>query len=91
MDKFLQNVGAAYNLSVVSLVLVALKARKTNGGTDTPNSVSPEDLAWVGSSGMLGAVTGQLLLGILGDMLGRQRSLLLTTLLLTVGSILSAT
>ena len=54
---FLNNLGAAYNLTAMGLVLLLI------------SSTLPEDSeqqSLVASSGMAGAVTGQLVMGFLG-------------------------
>lgn len=54
--NFFNNISAAYNLSVIGLVLVSLGSEKNN----------EKEMSIVGVSAMLGAVLGQLVVGILG-------------------------
>ena len=61
--SFVCNVAAAYNLSVVGLVMVYVAASLSTGAGDAAN---PGDLALVGASGMIGAAAGQMLMGFLG-------------------------
>jgi PHS family inorganic phosphate transporter-like MFS transporter len=81
LSGFLNNVGAAFNLTVMGLVLVAI--------ADT-TKIEARDQSLVGSAGMVGAVSGQLLMGLLGDCLGTVRALFVTTIIILVGSFLSA-
>ena len=82
--NFLSNVGAAYNLAVVGLVVAALESGFA------PGAVDPWHKAMVGSAGMVGAASGQLLMGFLGDVVGRVPALVLTTLVVVIGALMSA-
>jgi len=81
LANFLNNVGGAFNLTVMGLVLVVI------GSATEENS---RMRAAVASAGMAGAVSGQLIMGFLGDCMGRLRALGLTTVIVLVGSLLSA-
>lgn len=81
ISSFLNNVGATINLTVVGLVLVAISAS---------NTIDASQQGIVGSAAMIGAVAGQLVMGLVGDCLGRTPALLLTTVIILLGSFLSA-
>jgi PHS family inorganic phosphate transporter-like MFS transporter len=81
LANFLNNVAAAFNLTVMGLVLVSIASQ-------IEEQAGQQSL--VASAGLAGAVTGQIALGFLGDCIGRNRALALTTLLILIGSILSA-
>lgn len=78
---FFNNIAAAINLTVMGLVLVTISSYVETGASEQ---------SLVASAGMIGAVSGQLIMGFLGDCLGRMRALGLTTVVILVGSLLSA-
>jgi len=99
LGGFLNNVGAAYNLAIVGLVLAALEQSDSLSSTEGarpgasawPTDRGAGDRSLVASGGVFGAMAGQLAMGLLGDLAGRRAALILTTLLIVLGSILSAT
>lgn len=78
---FLNNVGAGFNLTVMGLTLESLGSMVS----DTTG-----DKSMVAGAGFLGALCGQLIMGFLGDLLGRTAALVLTTVLIIGGAIASA-
>ena len=74
----------AYDLFVISLVLPILVA-VSPGGT-----IGHTELAFLGSSALMGAACGQVLFGWLGDRLGRRRVYLFTLTLMAIGAVGSA-
>lgn len=81
---YLNNVGAGFNLTVMGLILEAL-------ATTLPSSeLGSEEVSMVAGAGFLGALSGQIIMGFLGDVLGRPAALVLTTVLIIGGAIASS-
>jgi len=72
----------AYDLFVIDLVLAILDRLQ-------PGGLSAADRSIVGSATLVGAVTGQLVFGFLGDYLGRKWTFLATCILIIAGAVLS--
>ncbi|KAH9260436.1 hypothetical protein BASA81_001606 [Batrachochytrium salamandrivorans] len=80
---YLNNVGAGFNLTVMGLILESLSS--------LPNSeLGSEEVSMVAGAGFLGALSGQIIMGFLGDVLGRPAALVLTTVLIIGGAIASS-
>lgn len=73
----------AYDLFVIDLVLAILQRLH-------PDGIGISDKSLVASATLIGAVTGQVLFGVLGDWLGRKWTFLVTCFLIVFGALGSA-
>jgi len=73
----------AYDLFVIDLVISILHRLH-------PDGIGATDKSFIASSTLIGAVTGQLLFGCLGDWLGRKWTFLVTCFLIVFGALASA-
>lgn len=71
----------AMDVGILSFIIAALK---------TDWSLTPEQMAWIGSINSIGMAVGALLFGILADRIGRKNVFIITLILFSVGSGVSA-
>eukprot|EP00397_Hematodinium_sp_SG-2012_P034896 GEMP01037474.1.p1 GENE.GEMP01037474.1~~GEMP01037474.1.p1 ORF type:complete len:504 (+),score=109.81 GEMP01037474.1:206-1717(+) len=87
------NFSVQYNLSCLAIALV-LGSTSESGNVSLPSPVFPKEPEWADRAlfGMAfaGCICGMLCMGILGDILGRQRGLIITSGCIAVAALASA-
>ncbi|KAH0482296.1 MAG: hypothetical protein KVP17_004454 [Porospora cf. gigantea B] len=73
----------AYDLFVIDLVLLILKLV----AADSTDPMDPSDLSIVVGSTLMGAVSGQIVIGFLADRLGRKSLFITTATLIAIGAL----
>ena len=85
----LSNLSIQYNFAVIAIALAFMDNGSGHNGA-SPAAAYPRDDAWsslIKSLVFAGAITGQLTMGLAGDVLGRRRAMLLTNSFSIVGAL----